>query len=162
MLRLGELVSDAGGATQQPGRQDGAKDSGKGWELGPFNVEGIFQTIILPELRAQKDPRVLEYWDNKMRQLADRATKAKSPLEIDKFNQITRPLLQWGRALDMETIGLRNRAITEMFSIVKANPAHPGVEAWMKELRTRIQPPAPAEAAGAAPVSSAATPATAQ
>ncbi len=159
MLRLGELVSDAGAPAQQVKTEEGQKQSAKGWELGPFNVEGIYQTIILPELRAQKDPRALEYWDNKMRQLADRATKAKSPLEVDKFNQITRPALQWGRAVEMEGIGLRNRAITEMFSVVKANPAHPNAEAWMRELRNKIQPPpAPAEAASAA----ATTPATPQ
>ena len=162
MLRFGELVSEAGGGAQQTRKPDGAPDSGKGWEMNPFNVEAIFQAIILPELRAQKDPRVLEYWDNKMRQLADRATKAKSPLEIDKFNQITRPQLQWGRAVEMEGIGLRNRAITEMFAIVKANPAHPNVETWVKELKNRIQPPAPAEAASAAPGAPVATPATTQ
>jgi hypothetical protein len=82
-----------------------------------------------------------------MRQLADRATKSKSPLEIDKFNQVTRPQLQWDRAVEMENIGLRNRAITEMFSIVKANAAHPNADTWMTALKTRIQPPAPESAA---------------
>ncbi len=156
MLRIGDLLEDAGMSARQAKKQEGAVQSGDGWESNPFNVDGIFQTIILPELRAQKDQRILEYWDNKIRQLADRATKSKSPLEIDKFNQITRPQLQWDRAVEMENVGLRNRAVTEMFSIVKANPTHPNVETWIKNLKTRILPPTPA----AAPEEAAPVPAT--
>lgn len=152
MLRLGEIMDDAGVSGRQGRKQDAPQDSGKSWEGNPFNVDGIFQSIILPELRAQKDIRILEYWDNKIRVAADRASKSKSPLEIDKFNQVVRPQMQWDRAVEMENIGFRNRAIGEMFSIVKANPAHPNVEGWMKDLKTRIQPQAPADAtASAAP-----------
>ena len=57
MLRLGELVDDAG--AQQARKQEGAAQRGKSWEQNPFNAEGIFQAIVLPELRAQKDPRAL-------------------------------------------------------------------------------------------------------
>jgi hypothetical protein len=63
-----------GGADGPPGRQKRAEFSAaegspavriisrtqRDWELTPGNVDGIFQKIILPELRAQHDPRLLE------------------------------------------------------------------------------------------------------
>ncbi|MGB8168672.1 MAG: hypothetical protein WCF18_14340, partial [Chthoniobacteraceae bacterium] len=33
------------------------------WPMTPGDLEGIHQTLILPEYRAAKDPRILDYWD---------------------------------------------------------------------------------------------------
>jgi hypothetical protein len=53
------------------------------WEESPGNVEGIFQQIILPELRVAKDPRVIEYWEVKLRREADAVSKSKLHFEIE-------------------------------------------------------------------------------
>ena len=37
-----------------------------GWSEQPFNVDDIFQKTILPEMRLEKDPRLLTYWDNRI------------------------------------------------------------------------------------------------
>ncbi len=153
-LKLGELVADAGpmGGKGQPAPPSG------GWEGTPGNVDGIFQTIVLPELRKRQDPRILEYWDNKLRKDADIASKSKSAFETDKFNTFSRPQILWQRAQDMAAIGLKNRAAGEMFNLIKANPAHPSSDGWMKELETVLGIGAPAGGAPAAPP--AASPAT--
>ena len=130
-----------------------SKDKEKGgWEMAPANVDAIFGTIVLPELRAQKDPRVPEYWDMRLRTEAEEATKNKLDFEAGKFNAITRPQLLWQRAQDMAAIGQRNRAISEMFNLVKAHPAHPNASAWVASLEQQLSQalaPAPAPAANA-------------
>jgi hypothetical protein len=56
------------------------------WEMSPGNVDGIFSNIVLPELRAQRDPRVFEYWDMKIKKEAD-LMKDKPAFDQEKFNK---------------------------------------------------------------------------
>lgn len=137
---------------------DKANDKEKGgWEMAPANVDGIFNAIVLPELRAQKDPRILEYWDMRLRTEAEEAGRNKLDFEAGKFNTVTRPNLLWQRAQDMAAIGQRNRAVNEMFNIVKAHPSHPNASAWvtsLEQLLSQALAPAPAPAT-AAPAASA-------
>lgn len=143
-LRIEPLVNDV----------SQAKDKGQGWEMSASNVDGIFNAIVLPELRAQKDPRVLEYWDMKLRTGAEEATRNKLEFEAGKFNTVTRPQLLWQRAQDMALIGQKNRAISEMFNLVKTYPAHPNATAWvssLEQLLSEAMAPAPAPTAPQTP-----------
>ena len=90
------------------------------WEQSPGNVEGIFQSIILPELRAAKDPRIFEYWDMKIKREGEGAAKAKLAFEAEKFTQVRRPELLWNRAEEFLILGSRNKAISEMFAVIKS------------------------------------------
>ena len=113
------------------------------WEMTPGNVDGIFNRIILPELRAQKDPRVLEYWDMKLKREAEAVGKSKLAFDADKFTNVRRPELLWSRALDLLAIGQRNRAIGEMFNLLKAHPMHPNAGDWLTTLEQTLTPPPP-------------------
>jgi len=138
-LRIADLLNDAGVSK--------GKDSGQAtWEHSPGSVDGIFQKIILPELRAEKDPRIVEYWDMKLKQEAEAATKAKLSFEADKFNQVRRPTLLWSRAQDVLIIGQRNRALADMFKIIQTYPTHPDAATWMSALEQLLAPPAAAPA----------------
>lgn len=110
------------------------------WEANPGNIDGIFQKIVLPELRAQKDPRALEYWDIRLKREAEAATVRRVDFEIAKFNTVRRPELLWSRAVEMATIGLKNRAATEMLALIKANPTHPDAGKWIGELEKLLTP----------------------
>jgi hypothetical protein len=66
-----------------------------------------------------------------------------------KFNTVRRPELQWSRALEYAEIGQKNRAAAELLGVIKANPAHPSVGAWIAELEKMFSP-APATPAPAA------------
>ncbi|HEX5177039.1 MAG TPA: hypothetical protein VFV83_08420, partial [Chthoniobacteraceae bacterium] len=67
-LKLEELITAVGGGPAEPeGRRGPGGGGSREWEMVPGNVDGIFQKIILPELRAQHDPRLLEYWDMKIK-----------------------------------------------------------------------------------------------
>ena len=55
-------------------------------------------------------------------------------------------MMMWSRAQDMLLIGLRNRAITEMFNIIKAYPQHQDAANWIKQLEQVLSPSTPAPA----------------
>ncbi|MEA3209135.1 MAG: hypothetical protein QOE70_2192 [Chthoniobacter sp.] len=123
----------------------------KNWEASPGNLDGIFTQIILPELRVQRDPRVLEYWDMRLKKEADAASKTKLAFDIDKFNTQRRPSLLWSRADDLFVIGQKNRAVGEMFNLIKTYPQHPDVATWIGKLEAVIAPPPPAATSPASP-----------
>jgi hypothetical protein len=126
------------------------------WEQTPGNFDGIFEKIVLPELRLERDARVLEYWDTKIKREADAASKSKLDFERDKFNTVRLPNLLWRKAVDMSVLGFKNRAATEMFTLIKKYPTHPDASEWMSKLEEMLMPAAPATAP--APVAPAAAP----
>ena len=56
-LQLSEMLAPVGGKKKGEGAEPAS------WEMVPGNVNGIYNAIILPEFRANKDPRLLDYWD---------------------------------------------------------------------------------------------------
>ena len=116
------------------------------WEMTAGNLDGIYTNIILPQLRATRDPRLLEFWDMKLKRESDNAARTKLAFEIDKFNQVRRPDLLWSRAQDILVLGQRNRALGEMFNLVKANPNHPHADEWVAAMEKILVLAAPADA----------------
>jgi hypothetical protein len=155
-LKLDETINDA-----VPRRNQGNGGNGGTWEASAGNVDGIFHNIILPELREQKDPRLLEYWDVRLKREADNVSKSKLTFEIDKFNTITRPKLLWERAQDIKIIGQRNRALGEMVNLVKTYPTHPDATNWIGVLEQELAPQQPAVPAPEVSAPSSAIPAAA-
>jgi hypothetical protein len=119
------------------------------WEMVPGNVNGIYSAIILPEFRASKDPRLLDYWDMVIRKGQENIYAGMPDFEERQWSQIKRPSMLWARAQDLLIIGQRNRAITEMYNLIKAYPQHPDAAGWIAQLEGIISPgvPAPAPAA---------------
>jgi hypothetical protein len=126
------------------------------WEAVPGNADGVYEKVVLPELRLEKDARAVEYWDGKMQRESDLASRSRLTFEIDKFNQVRRPQLIWSRAQEYAQIGQINRAATEMFGVIKANPGHADAGAWIAELQSLLAPPAPPTPASASAASAAA------
>jgi hypothetical protein len=128
------------------------------WENNPSDFDGIFEKIILPELRAQKDARTLEYWDIKLKKEADAATRTKLAYEVDKFNAQRRPALLWNRAQELALLGLKNRAVTDMFTLIKTYPTHPDAGDWISKLEQTLLPATPPAADAASAASTPAVP----
>jgi len=148
-LKLDELITTMNGGTgggpganEGEGRRGQSGGGSRDWEMAPGNVDGIFQKIILPELRAQHDPRLLEYWDMKIKREGEAATRSRLAFDVDRFNQVRRPELLWSRAEDELALGQRAKAINDMFNLIKANPAHPNAAGWVSRLEGVIAPPA--------------------
>jgi ATP-dependent Clp protease adaptor protein ClpS len=112
----------------------------EGWEMTPGNVAGIFKATILPELRAMKDPRVLEYWDMQLKKEAE-AVKNKPTFDQERFARDRRPILLWSRAQEFMHLGQKNRAVGEMFQVIRTNPQHPNLVGWISEMEQLLAPP---------------------
>src|SRR3954470_366223 len=147
-MRLSDYISDV--APQRGGRggkgkggaaQQAADDTPQPtWEGTPGNFDGLYLNILLPEMRNQKDIRLLEYWDNKIKREGEAATRSQKTFEIDKFNQVRRPSLIWSRDQDLLRVGQKNRAIADMFAQIKAFPTHPDAPGWIAELELMLAP----------------------
>jgi hypothetical protein len=146
-LQLGDMFADA-----KRKAKEGAQGGGQGgWELVAGNVEGIYQSVILPEYRAAKDPRLLEYWDMVLKRESDRVQQNKLDVEQRDWTTLKRPAILWNRAQDVLLLGQRNRAIGEMFNLIKTFPQHPDAASWIGQLEGMIIPSTPAAAPAAAP-----------
>src|SRR5207248_4305904 len=106
--------------------------------MSPGAINGIYDKTILPEMRLRKDPRLINYWDERIAQEAGAASRSGLTFNADKFNGIQRPRLLWKRAQDMIVIGQKNRAIAEMFALIKGNPSHPDVAEWASQLEKTL------------------------
>ncbi|MFZ4681580.1 MAG: hypothetical protein ACOYMS_03680 [Terrimicrobiaceae bacterium] len=129
--------------------------AGDNWELTPGNIPGILEKDVRPFLRKAKNPQVVETWEFEMKVLADRITFGRLEHQAAEFNTVTRPRLQFSRANDMVEIGQKNRAASEIYSMVKTYPQHPDFTKWVQRLRELLKSaePAPATAPAATPES---------
>ena len=110
------------------------------WSDHPFDTESIYQKTILPEMRRDKDPRLLDYWDNHLQTESARASASQNNLTVSKFNHIRRPSLLWSRAEDELALGNTNQAVADMLALLKANPDHPDFDKWASELEGAVGP----------------------
>lgn len=134
-LQLADLLGDAGKR-----RKRGEDAEASQWEPVPGNVKGIYSAIILPEFRETKDPRLMDYWDMMLRKNQEGLYAGIPAFEERQLTQVNRPAIQWSRAQDMLLIGLKNRAITEMFNLIKAFPQHPEAANWIGQLESILSP----------------------
>jgi len=121
------------------------------WELTPGNYDGIFKNVVLPEFRAERDQRVFEYWDIKMKKESDIAYKTRLKFEIDKYETQRKPALLWSKAQEYVNIGQKNHGMSEMYNILKTYPTHPDADDWIAKLESLLLPPVPAAPPGIDP-----------
>lgn len=128
---------------------------GDNWEMTAGNTTGILEKNVRPILRQAKNPQVIDTWEFEMKVLADRATGSRLEHQMTEFNTVVRPRLQLGRANDMAELGQKNRAIGEIYSMIKTYPQHADFSKWVQRLRELAKSATPA----ATPADAAATPA---
>jgi hypothetical protein len=135
-LQIADLLGDAGRRRKK--NDDDTRPSG--WESIPGNVNGIYNAILLPEFRDTKDPRLMDYWDMMLRKNQESIFAGMPSFDERQKTQVERPIMLWNRAQDMYLIGLRNRAITEMYNLIKSYPQHTEAANWIKQLEGIIAP----------------------
>jgi hypothetical protein len=113
-----------------------------GWADQPFNVDDIYQITILPEMRQEKDPRLLTYWDTRIQAATARAEVSRNALAVNKFKAIELPELLWQRAKDEIALGSQSQGISDMLALLKAHPDHPDFQKWATQLEGIVSPPA--------------------
>ena len=112
----------------------------KEWEMVPSNVDGMYEKTVLPELRREKNPQVLEYWDARIKREEARAAATRLDYNVERFRNVRKPTLLWRRAKEYFALDMPNRGIAEMFALLKANPLHPDFESWSGELEAMLLP----------------------
>jgi hypothetical protein len=117
---------------------------GDDWELTPGSLSGILEKNVRPVMREAKNPALLPTYELEIKVLADRVTLNRREHEATEFNTVVRPRLQLARANDMAALGQKNRAVTEIYGMVKAYPQHPDFSKWVQRLRELLKPDAPA------------------
>jgi hypothetical protein len=137
-LHITDLLADVGRRKKK--NDDG--EGGSSWETVPGNVNGIYNAIILPEFRATKDPRLLDYWDMMIRKAQENIYAGMPDFEEKQWSQVKKPSMMWSRAQDLMLIGQRNRGITEMYNLIKAYPQHPDAAGWIAILEGIAAPTA--------------------
>ena len=111
------------------------------WYDQPFDAGGIYDKVIFPELRAEKSPRLLEVWRDRIQFETTRASTAQNSLTANKFNNVRLPTLLWNRAEDELLLGLNNQAVNDMLALIKAHPDHPDFDRWTAQLTAIVTPP---------------------
>ncbi len=113
----------------------------KDWYDQPFDVGGIYDKIIFPELRAEKSPRLLECWKDRIQLETTHASTAQNALSVNKFNNVRLPTLLWNRAEDELLLGMNGQAVGDMLALIKAHPDHPDFDRWTARLTEIVSPP---------------------
>lgn len=117
---------------------DGELAKAEGWPQKGGDLKSILDKVVLPELRAAKDPRLFNFWEDKMTRSAEEALDLGQDFEKAKYANIEFPALIWARAEDYLLFGDRNRAMTEMLSAIRRNPTHSQADAWIGKLRVLL------------------------
>jgi hypothetical protein len=113
------------------------------WESSSGNLDGILDKNIRPTWRQSGNPQLLATWDFQIKFHADQITNDGSNHQAAQFNTTRRPQMLFSRAEDLNALGQRNRAASEIFTIVKDNPTHPDFGKWVGQLRDLLKKPLP-------------------
>ncbi|HEY8903953.1 MAG TPA: hypothetical protein VIM48_09600 [Chthoniobacterales bacterium] len=144
--------SVASGLVAQAYNFAGQIDDLDGWAMAPGDFSAIIEGDLRAPLRKKKDPRLLNTWDLEIEYLGSIAKQGDKSGE-ETFEKVTYPRLLWRKAQDTQLIGMPNRALSMMMSLVEKYPSHPDFNSWTSTIRDILlkaasgaNSPAPAQA----------------
>jgi len=107
----------------------------KNWPRAPMDISGIYESTIFPIYRTPERVKELtSAWDKRISQeITLVAANDSTEAEIN-FTNKTLPKLKWAKYLDLLRAGKKRVALTAMVSLVKSNPEHQDIDAWLEEL----------------------------
>jgi hypothetical protein len=127
------------------------------WPAAPTDIAAIYQQVILPPLRAKKDPKsLLSAWNERIQQeiqLRDNTrsednsngrrigttTSIRSP-EFDRFLSETLPNLQWEMEVDLYRHGDARNAAGRMLAHIEKHITHESATRWSEQLTGMLTP----------------------
>ncbi|MBE2181464.1 MAG: hypothetical protein IAE97_13435, partial [Chthoniobacterales bacterium] len=112
--------------------------AGDAWESQPGNLAGILEKNVRPSWRKARNPQIIATWDLQMNFEAAKATATQLTSAADRFNNLDRPKLLFGRARDRHQVGQPNRAIMEVMQLLREYPAHPETAEWSAFVRRAL------------------------
>jgi hypothetical protein len=109
------------------------------WEPTAGHLDGILEKNVRGVWRTTADAKLLATWDLQISFLKSRAEASELDFELEKFENIDKPRLLFGRAKDRAWQGQPNQATKEVFELIKRYPHHPHWPEWAEWLRTNLQ-----------------------
>lgn len=132
----------------------------EGWPGSPIALGAIYEQIIFPPLRRTGNVSALrDAWVARIQQegaLVEAAsgdgkrslnTPTTSP-ELDRFNDQTKPQLQWQMEVDLYQSGDQSGAAVRMLAHLQKNLAHPAARQWGEQFKNLLKPAAAPPPAG--------------
>ena len=100
-----------------------------------MDISGIYESTIFPVYRTPERVKELTAaWNKRISQeITLVAANDSTEAEID-FTNKTLPKLKWAKYLDLLRAGKKRVALTAMVTLVKSNPEHQDIDAWLEEL----------------------------
>ena len=107
----------------------------KNWPRAPMDISGIYESTILPIYRTPERVKELTAaWDKRISQEITLVAAADSTEAERDITMKTLPKLKSAKYLDLLRAGKTRVALTSMGSLVKSNPEHRQIDAWLEEL----------------------------
>lgn len=129
----------------------------KQWEYSPINVNGIYESVILPYYLAVKKEELPAQWDARINAEMALEKAVRSETEFGIFYQEEYPRRLWQKNTYLVTNNVNPlAAMADMLKIIRENPTHPDAQAWAKSFReqvTAVSEPVPAAAPPETPIS---------
>ncbi len=111
-------------------------DTLKNWPRSPIDISGIYEFTILPIYRSPERVKELTAaWDKRISQEIILVLAADSIEAERDFTYKTLPILNWAKCLDLLRAGKTRVALTSMVTLVRNNPKHERIDAWLDELQ---------------------------
>ena len=117
----------------------------EGWSYNPLSIDSIYDTVVLPYLRAQKKANdVAGSWKKRIQMLTDvheieeregkNDPNSKGEENNLKFQQEKLPRLEWGMYKDGFLMGGEMSAATSMVNHIRTHLGHKDAGLWIEEL----------------------------
>lgn len=111
----------------------------KDWEEVPGNIDGILDKTVFPLLRAEKDPRLLELWSERLERKEKQVRRSENVVAIDRFTNVQKPQLLWRWSQDMLALDQKGKAYSNMITILEEYPGHAKYDSWMNDLTKKLK-----------------------
>ncbi len=117
----------------------------EGWSYNPLNVDAIYDTVVLPYLRVQKNSSsITATWKKRiqmhldMLEIEEREAKANPGSTAEeraiKFKEEKLPRMEWGMMKDAFLLGNETGSATAMLTHIRGHLAHKDAAQWIEEL----------------------------
>lgn len=108
------------------------------WSPIPGNLEGIYESSILPYLREKKDvARLQTAWTRRLQQEAALVVTQDSEFLTKNFRENVLPTLEWSQARDLFFAGSPSAA-GKMLQLIQQHQGHKNTPQWIKEMRSLL------------------------
>ena len=105
------------------------------WPSSPLDFAAVYEQTLIPVARGNKKAELPALWDEYIAVMAALQRLRSEEVDFLMWGQTQGKSLQWKKNIDLLRAGVNaSVASDELLKLIKENPAHPSIGAWVKEL----------------------------